>query len=87
MRLRSRSGVLGSRQSRGSLWPVRGCAPVPFIHPAKGPPQAEFEMGFGEAQRDEVAQDLSPDDFDQSPDFDPADPDPIPQDDFHQSLG
>jgi hypothetical protein len=34
-----------------------------------------------------VAQEDSPDNLDQTPEFDPADPEPIPEDDFDQSCG
>jgi hypothetical protein len=36
---------------------------------------------------EEVAQESFPDDLDQSPDFDPAEPEPIPDGDFDQSRG
>jgi hypothetical protein len=62
----------------------------PLIHPARGPPQTELAMGpmgpdVGRA--DEVAQETFPDDLDPSPEFDPTDPEPIPEDDFDQSRG
>ena len=42
-------------------------------------------MGPDGGQADEVAQESFPDDLDQSSEFDPADPEPIPEDDFDQS--
>jgi len=42
-------------------------------------------MGSDGGQIDEVAQESLPDDLDQSPEFDPADPEPLPEDDFDQS--
>jgi hypothetical protein len=59
----------------------------PLIHPARGPPQTEFEMGPGSVEAEEVAQESLPDDLDQTPDFDPVEPEPIPEDDLDQSWG
>ena len=59
----------------------------PLIHPARGPPQTELAMGPIGGKHDEVAQESFPDDLDQSPEFDPAEPEPISEDDFDQSLG
>jgi len=59
----------------------------PLIHPARGPPQAELDMGSGQPEHDEAAQESFPDDLDQSPDFDPAEPGPVPVDDLEQSWG
>jgi hypothetical protein len=42
-------------------------------------------MGPGVGQAEEVAQECFPDDLDQSPEFDPADPEPVPEDDLDQS--
>jgi hypothetical protein len=42
-------------------------------------------MGPGGWQADEVAQESFPDDLNQSPAFDPTDPEPIPEDDLDQS--
>ena len=42
-------------------------------------------MGPGGGQADEVAQESFPDDLDLSPDFDPTEPEPIPEDDFDQN--
>ena len=52
--------------------------PPPLIHPARGPPQTELDMGPEGTEQDEAAQDPFPDDLDQSTDFDPADPEPVP---------
>jgi hypothetical protein len=64
----------------------------PLIHPARGPPQTELTMGPGGGQAEEVggqaeevAQESFPDDLDQSSEFDPTEPEPIPDDDFDQS--
>jgi hypothetical protein len=59
----------------------------PLIHPARGPPQTELHMGREEPQHDEVFQALPPDDLDQTPEFDPADPEPIPDDHHDQTHG
>jgi hypothetical protein len=59
----------------------------PLLHPARGPPQTELHMGPGGPEREEVAQEPFPDDLDQTPEFDPAEPDPVPQDHFDQSQG
>jgi hypothetical protein len=57
----------------------------PLLHPARGPPQTELGIGHAGAETEEVAQEPFPDDLDQTPRFDPAEPEPIPQDDFDQS--
>ncbi len=58
----------------------------PLIHPARGPPQTEHAMGAGATAWEEAAQDAFPDDLDQTPEFGPAEPEPIPEDDdFDQS--
>jgi hypothetical protein len=59
----------------------------PLIHPARGPPQTELAMEPGHGEAEEVAQESFPDDLDQSPESDPAEPDPIPEDDFDQTWG
>jgi hypothetical protein len=56
-----------------------------LIHPARGPPQTELTIGPDGGKLHEVAQESFPDDLDQSSEFDPADPEPIPEDDFDQS--
>ena len=56
-------------------------------HLTRGPPQAEFAMGPDGGQAGEAAQESFPDDPDQSPEFDPAEPEPVPEDDFDQSWG
>jgi hypothetical protein len=60
-------------------------ASPPLIHPARGPPQTDLDMGTGGGEAEKVAQESFPDHLDQSPEFDPADPKPIPVDDFDQS--
>ncbi|MFH1764316.1 MAG: hypothetical protein ABIF09_09000, partial [Gemmatimonadota bacterium] len=55
----------------------------PLLHPARGPPQTEFDLGGPDAE--EVARESLPDDLDQTPDLDPAEPDPIPEDHFDQT--
>ncbi len=59
----------------------------PSLHPARGPPQAEFAFEIGAPNADQVTQEYPPDDLDQTPDHDPAEPKPIPDDDFDQSRG
>jgi hypothetical protein len=44
-------------------------------------------MGPDRGEKDEAAQESFPDDLDQSPEFDPAQPEPIPEDHFDQSRG
>lgn len=44
-------------------------------------------MGPDGTERDEVVQPLPLDDLDQTPDYDPSDPEPIPEDHFDQSGG
>jgi hypothetical protein len=59
----------------------------PLVHPARGPPQTELRMGPGQPEHDEVVQESFPDDLDQSPEFDPTEPEPSPADHFDQSWG
>jgi len=61
----------------------------PLIHPARGPPQTELDMGPDDEQTEETAQEPFPHDLDldQSPEFDPTEPEPLPEDDFDQSRG
>jgi hypothetical protein len=42
-------------------------------------------MGAGGGEAEEVAQGSFPDDLNRSPEFDPTEPEPIPEDDFDQS--
>ena len=44
-------------------------------------------MGPDGGKHREVAQGVLPDNLDQSPEFDPTEPEPIPQDGFDQSWG
>ena len=57
----------------------------PPTHPARGPPQTELDMGPGGREAEEVVQVFFPDDLDQTPEFDPTDPEPLPKDDFDQT--
>ena len=57
----------------------------PPLYPARGPPQTEFLLDIGGHEPEDVAQEYLPDDFDQSPEFDPAVPEAVPDDDFDQS--
>jgi hypothetical protein len=60
----------------------------PLLHPARGPPQTELAMGpMGPdgGIHHEVAQESLPGDLDPTPNFDPAEPEPIPEDDFDQT--
>ena len=62
----------------------------PLIHPPRGPPQTKLAMGPvgpDAGQADEAVQESFPDDLDQSPEFDPTEPEPIPEDTFDQSAG
>ncbi len=61
---------------------LRGNRPVP---PIGGPPQTEVLLDIGGPSPEDVAQEYLPDDFDQSPEFDPAEPESVPEDDFDQS--
>ena len=59
----------------------------PLLHPARGPPQTELAMGPDGGEAGEAAQESFPDDLDQSSEFDPVEPEPIPEDDFDQGWG
>jgi len=59
----------------------------PLLHPPRGPPQAEFGMGAPGGETQEAAQESFPDDLDQTPEFDPTEPEPIPEVDLDQSCG
>jgi len=52
---------------------------------ARASPQIELSMGPGSGGADEVPQEFSLDDLDRSPEFNPADSVPVPEDDFDQS--
>ena len=58
----------------------------PLLHPARGPPQTELDMGPEEAQRDEAVQEWFPDDLHRSTDFDPDDPEPVPRKQLRSEL-
>jgi hypothetical protein len=55
----------------------------PRLSPARGPPQPAFELDPGAPMEDF----LPADDFDQTPAFDPVDPEPVPDLDFDQTRG
>lgn len=57
-----------------------GSPPKPET-PAPQPPDTSVSIP------EEAAQESLPDDLDQSPDFDPTDPEPVPDDNFDQSQG
>ena len=60
----------------------------PLLHPARGPPQTEFKMGPGAPGAgvpEEAALEFFPDRLDQTTEFDPTEPEPIPDDDFDQN--
>jgi len=59
----------------------------PLTHPARGPPQTELAMGAAGGQAEEVVQESSPDDLDQTPHFDPTEPEPVSEPDFDQTWG
>ena len=68
--------------------PHRRATSPPLIHLAPGPPQTEIAMGpLGPdgGTHYEAAQDAFPDDLDQPPRFDPAEPEPIAEDHFDPS--
>ena len=44
-------------------------------------------MRLAGAESDEAAQESFPDDLDQSSEFDPTEPEPVPEDHFDQSWG
>jgi hypothetical protein len=44
-------------------------------------------MGSGKPEHDEAAKESFPDSLDQTPDFDPTEPEPTPEDNFDQSWG
>ncbi|MFC1662300.1 hypothetical protein ACFL3S_12755 [Gemmatimonadota bacterium] len=49
----------------------------PLTHPARGPPQTDLDMGAAGGEAEEFAQESFPDDLNQSPEFDPTEPEPI----------
>ena len=59
----------------------------PLRHPAREPPQTNLDMGAADGEAEEVAQDSFPDDLNQTPEFDPTEPEPIPEHDFDQTRG
>ena len=57
----------------------------PLLHPARGPPQTELDMGGTGGEAEEPAQGSFPDNLNQTPQFDPTEPEPVPEDDFDQT--
>jgi hypothetical protein len=59
----------------------------PLLHPPRGPPQTEFHLDEFHAEERGEEMDLAmvQDGIDQTPKYDPTDPEPIPDDDFDQS--
>jgi hypothetical protein len=57
----------------------------PPLHPARAPPQTEFLLDLGGSGAEEFAPGFVPDGLDQTPDFDPAEAESAPEDDFDQS--
>ena len=57
----------------------------PLLHPPRGPPQSTFDLDgdSGHGTPRTTGQDSL--DLDQSPEFDPADPEPVPDFEFDQS--
>jgi len=55
----------------------------PLLHPARGPPQTEFHLDefLAEERGKEMDSARVQDGIDQSPEYDPADPEPVPDDD------
>ena len=55
----------------------------PLIHPARAPPQTEFDLGESHAEErgEEMDPAMVPGDLDQTSEFDPAEPEPVPEDD------
>ena len=64
---------------------IGGPTSPPLLHPARGPPQTELAIGSGQPEHHKVAQESFPDDLDQTPDFDPTEPEPIPEETLDQS--
>ena len=59
----------------------------PLLHPPRGPPQTELDMGPAGGETEEAARGSFPDDLDQTPEFDSTAPEPVPEDDFDHSWG
>ena len=57
----------------------------PLLHPARGPPQAEFDLGGDSGHGTPRTTGQHPFDLNQSPEFDAADPEPVPDFEFDQS--
>lgn len=59
----------------------------PSLHPPRKPPQTEFDIKRAGGEADHAAQGYFPDDLDQTPQFDPAEREPVIEDDFDQTRG
>jgi hypothetical protein len=57
---------------------------APRLSPARAPPQAALELDTDHAA---PVDPLPADDFDQTPAFDPAEPEPVPELDLDQTRG
>ena len=57
----------------------------PLLHPARGPPQAEFNLGGDSGHGTPRTTGQHPFDLNQSSEFDAADPEPVPDFEFDQS--
>jgi hypothetical protein len=71
---------MGETRIRVSLDPLE--EPV---HYAQIPPQADLGIAHAGGEAKKAARESFPDDLNQSPEFDPVEPEPIPDDDFDQS--
>ena len=58
----------------------------PVSHSLDHPDRKDLQAGKG-GKRQEAAHEPFPDDLDQTPHFDPTEPEPIPEDDFAQNWG
>ncbi len=67
------------------LAPIGEPTSPPLLHPARGPPQTDLDMRAAGGEAEEVAQESFPHDLNQTPVFDPTEPEPIPEDDVDQS--
>jgi hypothetical protein len=55
------------------------------LHQPRGPPQPEFDLGAGQPKNEDAAQESFSDDLDRTTHFDPAEPEPVPDDEVDQS--
>jgi hypothetical protein len=59
----------------------------PRLSPARDPPQAAFDLDADSVRPIPTQDSVPADDFDQTPAFDPADPEPVPELDLDQTRG